>query len=353
MILAVAVSVLLSLYPKMVQAQQVPGLYKAEVPIESQSGSMEKEAMGQALEDVLVKVTGETRSLANSALKKAVSQPDQYVKGYSYRRDNINARQLYLQVTFVTEAVNRLLREAGLAIWGGNRPTTLLLLAIDQGRGRTIQRDNSSNPLVHRLEQRFNARSLPLVFPLMDFEDSQTFSPVDVWGFFTDKLTPASDRYGAGAILAGRLSENNGIYNGRLALVFRGQRQEESEVTGLTVDQLSLVAADLVGSTLSSHYAVASLDSQESTRLLIEQVKSAKAYSDLLSYLEKLTAVRSVKVRRVAGTTIELELSIDGHSGQLADTIALGRRLQRLKNAKAEPLAGTAQGELHYRWIQR
>ncbi|WP_263322561.1 DUF2066 domain-containing protein [Endozoicomonas sp. Mp262] len=338
--------------PGQVLAAQVSGLYKTEVPVESQGDRDRKKAMGEALGRVLVNVTGETRALANDALKKAMADPDGYVKGYSYRRENTSGQlQQYLQVTFVEDAVNRLLRDSGIAIWGANRPTTLTWLAIDEGSGRNIQRGVAANPLVKALESRFSRRALPLIFPLMDFEDAQVISPVDVWGLFTSKLEEASVRYGSESILAGRLSEAGGIYNGRLSLVFRGQRQD-AEIAGLNHEQLALVAADLVGSTLARHYAIVSADSKGKSVLVIESINSVKDYAALTSYLEKLTAVRSVQVRRVSGSELELELSIDGYQSQLADAIALGRKLKRLEKTKAS-VSGDTTAPLYYRWLGR
>ncbi|MDD7805671.1 MAG: DUF2066 domain-containing protein [Endozoicomonas sp. (ex Botrylloides leachii)] len=350
--LALVVSAMLPIYSKTVQAQQVAGLYKAEEAVQSQSDEVKQEAMKQAFEEVLIRVTGETKHLENSTLKEALNTPDTYVKGYSYRRDTVGAKQLYLDITFEPEAVNRLLRSAGLPIWGGNRPTTLLLLAIDQDGERSIQADNSTDQVVQGFDAQFKKRSLPLIFPLMDVKDTSLVSPVDVWGFFISNLTPISKRYHADAILVGRLSENQGIYDGRLVFSFRNQPLKEATVTDLNIAQLALVAADLAGSALANHYAVASLDSQDS-RLLVEQVKSFKDYSDLLNYLNKLTAVRSVQVRRLAGSTIELDLRIDGQRNQLIDTIALGRHLKPKDNGSIENLTNIQQGELHYRWIRR
>ncbi len=246
-ILAVFAFGLLIATPRMAAAAKVSGLYKTEVKVASQGDRERKEAMGKALGQVLINVTGETRSLANSKLKEAMQQPDRYVKGFSYRRDTAsNQQQQYLQVSFVEESVKRLLREAGLAIWGENRPTTLTWLAIDDGHARTIQRGIASDPLVQSLESRFVGRALPLIFPLMDFEDAQVLTPVDVWGLFTAKLEDASRRYGAESILAGRLSVNDGVYNGRLSLIFRGQRQD-AEVSGLSYEQLALVGSRSCG----------------------------------------------------------------------------------------------------------
>ncbi|MDP0588624.1 MAG: DUF2066 domain-containing protein [Candidatus Endonucleobacter bathymodioli] len=333
------------------EAAQVTGLYKTELPIDSQSADEQKTAMGKALGKVIVKVTGEVLSLANNTLKSAIAQPELYLNSYSYRKSSTKPKQQYLQITFIEEQVNRLLRNAGLAIWGSDRPTILAWLAVDDGRNRNIQRDNFTGSIVEAFEQQFRERALPLIFPLYDVEDVKAVSMADVWGVFPEKLLTASKRYGADAILAGRLEVKDGLYNGRLSLFFR-ETKEDADILALDSQQLSQAAADLVGGTLSQHYAIISLDSRENTTFSVEGVKSVQDYSNLLTYLEGLTAVRSISVRRLLGSNVELELMFDGYSSQLTDAIALGRNLRAVKKAQGEHI--TQEGPvMFYRWIGR
>ncbi len=343
-------------YPVSVLAAPVTGLYKTEVPVSSQDYAEQTRAMGEALAKVLLKVTGDPRTLTNPQLQQAMTAAKQYVNGFSYRRESTenpgNQAPYYLQVSFVDTAVNKLLRNAGMAIWGANRPTTLAWLAIDDSYGRKIQGDNPENPRVHSIDRQFKERALPVIFPAMDLEDSTALSAVDVWGIFSDKIEKASARYAADAILVGRLTLSNGRYNGRLTLLFRQQRQDV-QVTDLDNDQLAKAAADLVGSTLASHYAVASLASSEQVAMRVEQVTSLQDYSALLNYLAKLTAVKSVQVYRVNGTSIDILLTIDGYSSQLVDAIALGRSLRRLPDNDPVPQSETPSSPvLLYRWVR-
>lgn len=99
-------------------------------------------------------------------------------------------------------------------------------------------------------------------------------------------------------------------------------------VNGLDAVALTQLAADLVGTTLSRHYAIDASDASGKTLLVVENVVSLDDYAALNKYLERITAIRDVSVHRVAGSTIELELVIDGSESQLADALALGRNLR-------------------------
>ena len=227
-------------------------------------------------------------------------------------------------------------------------------LAIDEGGRRQIQSSSRSTALTENMEQAFDHRALPLIFPVMDFEDNLVISAVDVWGLFSSKLMEASVRYGSESVLGGRLSvrktEKGERYNGRLVLLFRNQRFD-ANIEDLSARGVALAMADLVGNTLSRHYAVTS-GSSENPILRIDGAGTTKAYAGAIAYVEGLTAVRDVMVKRVIGDQLELELTIDGTVDQLSDSIALERRLQRIES-DVQPVTGSGQSYLHYRWRGR
>ncbi|OED40468.1 hypothetical protein ACH42_16390 [Endozoicomonas sp. (ex Bugula neritina AB1)] len=329
-------------------AAKVSDLYKQEIPVNSQSESERQDAMGQALTNVLIKVTGQREALSLSQVRAAVQQPTFFVQSYSYHRDDQDGqRRQYLQVNFDEIAVNRLLRESNVAIWGTNRPTTLMWLAIEDKGSRQILSASAVLPQV--MEGHFDTRGIPVILPLLDFEDSLSISAVDVWGLFADKLEAASQRYGADAILAGRLLKHGERYSGRLTFVFRGERYQ-ADVPDLVAAGVASVASDLVAKNLAKHYAVTAGDFSEKPLLVVENIRSVEDYAALTNYLDKLTAVREVSVRKIQGSVIELELAIDGSVSQLSDALALGRAL-RAQPAHLDTVELELQNRLYYRWV--
>ena len=325
-------------------AAQMPELYRVGVPVSSQGGEVRDQAMKRALSEVLVKVTGQRSTLSNPGVKQSLKKASALVQSFGYeRRDTDTGQQLFLQVRFDEAAVNRLLRDNGLGIWDSNRPDTIVWLAIEKQGNRQILREVAGSPLVSDLKRVMAARSLPLTFPLMDFEDSTTISDVDVWGLFSDKLSQASVRYGSEAVLAGRLSEAGGRFNGRIVLLFRNQRFDAT-VTDLSAEGLALAIADLTGNTLSRHYAVLSGGSSVNPVLEVDGIASTRDYAGVVNYLKGLTAVRDVTAIKVSGNKIELELVIDGTLSQLSDAIALGRNLRATGEDEINQT-------LKYRWL--
>lgn len=334
-------------------AVMVKDLYRQEVPVAAQGSQERAEAMSQALADVLVKVAGQRDVLSKPEVQGALAKPERYVSKFGFHTDDTSPdRQQYFHAVFDEQGVNRLLRNAGVAIWGQSRPSTLVWLAQESGGRRSIiHASETSFPEI--FADSFQGRGLPLLFPLMDFEDVAAISAVDVWGGFSDKLQEASRRYGSESILAGRLSQNNHLYYGRISLIFRGENQSVA-VNGLDAVAVSQLAADLVGTTLSRHYAVDASDATGKTLLMVENVSSLEDYAALTRHLESMTAVRDVSVDKVKGSTIELELVIDGSESQLADALVLGRHFQPIVDEKrSDVAAGSDQpaAKMVYRWL--
>ena len=342
----------LLLLSSVVFATQVRDLYQVEVSVSGQGKTERDKAASRAMSEVLIRVTGQRKTLSHPAIKTELKRATSFLQGYSYRREEVDGkRQLILMTSFDEQAIIRLLRANGLGVWGDNRSTTLMWLAVQQGSRREIQGSGTHSELQRQINRVFEQRALPVIFPMMDFEDNLLVSAVDIWGLFSSKLTEASARYGSESVLGGRMTMTGTVkgkrYNGRLMLLFRNQRFD-ANIDDLSAEGVALALADLVGTTLSGHYAVTS-GSSEKPVLVIDNVADTKAYAGVIAYVERLTAVRDVAVRKVAGSTLELELNIDGTVEQLSDSIALERRLQR-ENSNVQPVSGSDQDYLYYGW---
>ena len=334
--------VILGMFAGSARAAMVKDLYSQDIPVAGQGFQERAQAMTQAFSQVLVKVTGQPEVLDNKVVREALAKPKTYIRKFGFHTDETaTQRQQYFEVTFDEQSVKRLLRRAGVAIWGQNRPSTLVWLAIEKAGKRGIISASANLPGV--FYQHFGARGLPVLFPLMDFEDEASISAVDIWGGFSSKLQEASRRYGTQSILSGRLSAQNDHYTGRLNLIFRGVSQSVA-INNLDASGVARLASDLVGKTLSAHYAIDASDASAKTRLVVENITNAQRYAELNKYLQRVTAIRDLQVHKVSGSNIELELIIDGSESQLADALALDRSLQ--------PVAGSTAVKMIYRWTR-
>ncbi len=104
-----------------------------------------------AFKKVLVKISGERNLPSQSAMSKAVQRANRYVQQYRYRslksssgsavagaNPPPSAPDRLLWVRFDERALNRLLHENGVPVWGSARPSTLIWLGIEREGSRNL-----------------------------------------------------------------------------------------------------------------------------------------------------------------------------------------------------------------------
>ncbi|MCU7905235.1 MAG: DUF2066 domain-containing protein [Candidatus Thiodiazotropha sp. (ex Epidulcina cf. delphinae)] len=206
LLLAVALSVPVS-------AEPVDNLYEAETPVSGQSADARATGLRNAFAKVLVKVSGD-RSLPNQPdLDRLLNKASGFVQQYRYKAleypldDTAPASpDRLLWVRFDERAVNRLLRETGVPVWGETRPSILIWLGVEEGTRRGLVSPERERLLKHRLNGVADARGLPFMWPLMDIEDRNAIRVSDLWGGFEENIRQASDRYLPDVILVGRMT---------------------------------------------------------------------------------------------------------------------------------------------------
>jgi len=351
-------------------ALQVSGLYSQQIPVTNDGEAERNRAFSEAFAAVVVKVSGDSRWLENPAIERAIAQAQNYVEATSYISESIQlpledntasadtdeeqfytAEQRIISINFAAALIDELLADAGIPVWDGNRPSVLVWMVLQNSAGDREFLTADSNPEIVQVMQDFAAaRGLPIIFPVLDFEDRKTLSENVAWNLDEAVISSASERYGADSILAGRLhftasSELVGLWQFQFqdqADVFDGF---DSELQSYLYDPLNRITTQL-----ASYFAILpeSIDG-ETIRLRIDGIKTLNAYSSLLHYVENLGLVAIVTTAEVDGERIELQLSLVGDARQLYEQIALDRDLLPINNTADDSSLATL---LHYRWTR-
>ena len=351
-------------------ALQVSGLYSQQIPVTNDGEAERNRAFREAFAAVVVKVSGDPRWLENLAIERAIAQAQNYVEATSYISESIQlpledntlpldsdeeqfytAEQRIISVNFAAALINELLADAGIPVWDDNRPSVLVWMVLQNSAGDREFLTADSNPEIVQVMQDFAAaRGLPIIFPVLDFEDRKTLSENVAWNLDEAVISSASERYGADSILAGRLhftasSELVGLWQFQFqdqADVFDGF---DSELRSYLYDPLNRITTQL-----ASYFAILpeSIDG-EMIRLRIDGIKTLNAYSSLLNYVENLGLVAIVTTAAVDEERIELQLSLVGDARQLYEQIALDRDLLPINNTADDSSLATL---LHYRWTR-
>lgn len=296
------------------EAARVDGLYEAEVEL----GEDRDAAFRAALSQVLVRITGRRDAADRIEIAPLLDNAPAYAQQF---RQPSPSR---LWVAFDGAALERELTQLGQPVWGMERPSTLLWIAVDAGGGKRFvvaSGDESAEEATLREQVREAAqgRGVPVVFPLMDAEDRARASFSEVWGGFEDPIREASARYGVDAILVGRLVTSE-LDRGRWMLYSADGVERWSGDVAESVNRLSDMFA--------ARFAVTSSGESRMVRLGVSGVDSIEDYGRVSRFLGSLTAVESLAVETVEGDEIVFRVALRGEPATLDEAVRLGGLLQ-------------------------
>ncbi|ALO46637.1 DUF2066 domain-containing protein [Pseudohongiella spirulinae] len=330
------------------QALPVQGLYESEIAVSNQSEAERNRAYRQALEQVVVKVTGERRWLDNARIAQALSTAGSYVAEVSYRAENM---QGWIHVRFDQRQLDALLNQENIPVWDNNRASVLMLLTIQAADGRRQMLSSSSeHDYLEQAKQFADRRAVPVLFPLLDLTDRRLVSSQQAWDLSNEALSALAERYAADSILAARILETaDGQQVGLWKFLFRDSETVFDHIA-MSSEAYMEMPLDRVTNRLAQHFGLvlSEFDRREQVTVRVDGVGTLSDHRQLVSYLESLTVVRSARVAALHGDSVELRLDLAGNQQILAEFISLGRDLQTV--SAANDARQTA--DLHYRWTR-
>ena len=351
-----------AMLPSAGMAAEVSGLYAAEAQVFSQKRSERATAMGAALAEVLVKVSGQRDAALVQGVVQATRSPAKFLQQYRYRALSDEQRERALQEAaannltgtdpqivlfrFDKAAVDKVLRDNGLPVWGATRPMTLAWLAVQDEENRYLVANDSVELTRALLTNEAQRRGLALLLPLMDLEDQRSLSFADVWGGFRDPILRASARYRTESVLVGRMYRTvSGEWQAQWTLL---EGQQTQSWAGMGVLPAEVIDEGVSGAieVLASRYAPVAGEQAGLLPVTVIDVRSLSDYARVTRYLKSLQRVGNVQVARVDADQVTFELDVKGGPDAIAQTIALGNVLKRHQSQLA------TNGEL-MNWAER
>ncbi len=309
------------------------GLYEAEVPVADQSDSSRPAAMAEALRQVVVKVSGRSNAANSPALKEALKKPTLYVTQYSYRsNDGLGAElPLLMDMTFDKTRIDPLLGASGVTQWNTARPLTIVWLAVEQSGQRILVGAGDRGLVKEMLLKAAQRRGLPLRLPLLDATDQAQVHAEDVWGDAHNSIIQASQRYGAQAVLVGRLGQ---IAGGRWQMVctlYQGNTSQRWNQINDKVEPLVAYGIDAATDTLASS-ATGTMSSTVSNELhwVVKGVGDMHSQRRVMDYLSSLRGVTHVQLEQVDGDSMLLQIITSSGEAVLQQQLSFDNRLQPL-----------------------
>jgi uncharacterized protein len=286
-------------------------MYQATAPVSDRSEAAQSAAFQNAMRTVLVRVTGKRSADEDPNLSQLVTNARRYVQQYRAAPDS------QLWVSFDGPAIERWLTQNGQPLWGHERPTTLVLLAVQNGaQGGSIITTDDTSELKQAIDAAASARGLPLVWP--SAAELQKYH-LDFTALSSGSASSFADigkRFGSDGILVGRANGATANANVRWSHLFQ-DRSSEYSGTQEGVNR----AADLYASLFAASGSLAPVDIE------VTGVNDLRDYASLQTYLESLTFISRVSVESLAGDTVRFRLATRG-GDSLQRALSLNGRLQ-------------------------
>jgi hypothetical protein len=294
-----------------VQAVIVRDLGVAAVPVAQRTGDPPYEALRAAMSAVVVKLSGRRDTAADPRVAELLGNPGGFVQQTGYTEEG------QLRVGFDANALRTWMLARGLPVWGDDRPSVMLWLAIDlAGGNRSIVGADDDSGVQQALVTVAGERGLPLQLPLLDAQDLARVQFGDIWGGFDGSLRDATARYGADAILIGRAT---GPTLDQVFVKWRlVQGDDVEDWQGTLIDGVEHTA-----DVLAARYASTSAGAEQQLHVSVSGLASGQAYARVLHYLQALSLVSSVRVERVAGNKAEFTLVTLGEPEKLSRQLEL------------------------------
>jgi hypothetical protein len=317
-------------------AGEVKNLYEAEVNVVDKDRRVRTEAFGLALMQVAIKVSGRRGAAASPVIVEAIEDPARFVQQFRYSKvvpasaegESPESPTLKLWVQFDAPAVDGLIREAGLPVWGRVRPSVLVLVAMESAAGRELLSSDDAGGWADFIRRVGAERAVPLVLPLMDLEDRSRLRASDVWAGFEDNVQSAAQRYQSEAVLMGRAYERlPDFWEARWRLLLEGGRHEWLD-QGEGLDAVLLAGVHESADRLASRFGgftgtvVAS-----GVEVNVAGIRSLHDYARILQYLDALDEVSRVDVTSVDSDRVSFRVDARGGRETVRQVIALGHTL--------------------------
>jgi hypothetical protein len=302
-----------------------PALFESEVVVSDQTPAQRNAALQSALGEVLVRVTGQASVLEAPAVQGLLASPERLVQQYRYFTEpERNPPLLKLWVRFDGDAIRQTLQQQGVAYWGGERPDTLVWLAVEDRGNRYVVSADDNGEVHRKISAAARARGVPVLFPLMDLEDQAHVRYADIWGGFFDKVISASQRYNTPAILIGRLNRMpSGAWASRWQLQMGGKTRSWSD-SHPQLDMLAKQGIDDLADVQASQLAVSTNAAGSTVSISVSGIETLAAYARTVNYLESLSSVSSAQVEEVKPGVVQYMLRLNGGLQDLNRTVAIG-----------------------------
>ncbi|NLS13188.1 DUF2066 domain-containing protein [Vibrio sp. SM6] len=317
-------------------------LYGVSVVIDREQEDGDALARRQALEQVIVRTTGDKSASQNPVIAKALAGSARYVSQLSYTQLDDGATQVNFR--FNQEQISALLTQAQLPFWAPERRNVLVWLVEENQFERQIVWEHTASEFAASLRQEAAKRGVPVTFPIGDFDDVTGVQIADLWGGFVTPLSAASQRYPVEAVLLVRLQGDTlrwTLYDAAPAAMTATM---ETPLTGVAsgIDAPLSVIDALANQFAQKDAVVVSSESTESVDVTFLNVRNALDFFTLEKSLSALNSVAALDILQIQGDHLTVRVHLLAQRAAFEQQMSQLPRLQRFIDEFAAPQASVS-----------
>lgn len=307
-------------------AVRVTSLYQFEISVVSQADDVRMQAVREGFLGVLIKVSGDPQIANNPTIKSYLDNAGYYVQEFSYYSPPMSPFFI-LKIHYDRNDINRLLRKAGVAYWGDNRPLILAWIAFTNDKHYAeIIGNETPGDIITTMKQEANKNGLPLIFPIMDMTDINEVSASDIDGMSIKILKDAAKRYAPDALLIGAIQQNDIDYKSKWQLIVGNNKWEFELADRLLTGLMSSVIKE-VNHTLAKYYVEKAASEPQWIKLEVSNISKRDDLVQLMRYLKQLSAVQQVQLSQVMGDVVDISILLRGSITSFQENAAIGQKL--------------------------
>lgn len=325
--------------------------YQGNVMVGTFSESTLKE---MALNQVLIKVSGNTHIVLRAESKLLLKQIQPMLSQYGYQKYQGTE---YFFALFDKPKINKALRDMQQPVWGDTRPGTLIWL-IENNKllsDHAINRPNDTSISLPVQKNQYR-RGIRLQFPLMDLDDNLALSVSDVRGRFYEPIANASSRYGLNHFVVAELKAlDSGKWTLSWELVtadkpFKKNIILVSETLSGTKSVVMSKMVNAIADYYAGKYAIVDNDGEKFIQTVhINGIDSLAKLYELKRVMNNFLAAVSFKIIDTEGELITIDVKIRGGFNHFKDVLIAQPNLQFISTPPTESDTNKTD-DLYFNW---
>lgn len=319
--------IMIALHISVFDAVAQSNLYFGEVAVASQSEEDRRDAIPDALIQVLQKLSGKREMPLTPALDEALNNAERMMLSFRYKNversgpDGEVENQLRLVAQFVPGEADRVVQQLNLPRWQRERPSVQIWVVVDDGITRRLK------PLEfayawESIEDVAALRGLPVSWPDLDEEEMQLVDMSLLWGGFTDYLVERGAPADGVAIIAARREGPRWALRWNVSNEVQNWswRNDDRELLFALAEGIHRMTDQIAaGNSISaSEQGLSTVD------IRVAGLTSSRSYVECMEYLQGVSLITDIEILGADPGQVHFRLQLNASSEFLAEAFRRG-----------------------------